>query len=114
MPVLIGVATQTDVPIYLAGLGTVQAFNTVTVRARVDGQLDKVAFTEGQDVKAGDVLAQIDPPAAAGDLGAGDRRPRRATRPSSPMRDSISSGFNNLIAPRFRDPPERRYPACPG
>jgi multidrug efflux system membrane fusion protein len=50
-----------SVPVYLVGLGTVQAFNTVVVKVRVDGQLDKVDFTEGQDVKAGDVLAQIDP-----------------------------------------------------
>ncbi|MEY2491620.1 MAG: rane fusion protein multidrug efflux system [Verrucomicrobiota bacterium] len=48
-------------PIYLDGLGTVQAFNTVAVRARVDGELQKVSFTEGQDVKAGDVLAVVDP-----------------------------------------------------
>lgn len=48
-------------PIYLDGLGTVQAFNTVTVRARVDGEVEKIAFTEGQDVRAGDLLAQIDP-----------------------------------------------------
>jgi multidrug efflux system membrane fusion protein len=54
-------AAQSDVPIYFDGLGTVQAFNTVTVTTRVDGQLQRVNFVEGQDVKAGDVLAQIDP-----------------------------------------------------
>lgn len=46
---------------HVDGIGTVQAYNTVTVRARVEGQLDRVLFTEGQNVKAGDVLAQIDP-----------------------------------------------------
>ncbi len=61
VPVVAGTVTQKDVPIYLDGLGTVQAFNTVTVHARVDGQLQKVAFTEGQDVHTGDLLAQIDP-----------------------------------------------------
>jgi membrane fusion protein, multidrug efflux system len=61
VPVVADVARSQDVPIYLAGIGTVQAFNTVTIRTRVDGQVDKVAFTEGQDVKAGDLLAQIDP-----------------------------------------------------
>jgi multidrug efflux system membrane fusion protein len=50
-----------DVPIYFIGLGTVQAFYTVTVTARVDGELQKVAFTEGQSVHRGDLLAQIDP-----------------------------------------------------
>jgi membrane fusion protein, multidrug efflux system len=61
VPVVAGTVAQKDVPIYLGGLGTVQAFNTVTVRARVDGQVTKIAFTEGQDVHAGDLLAQIDP-----------------------------------------------------
>jgi len=53
--------TQADVPIYLQGLGTVQAFYTVTVTARVDGQIDKIGFTEGQMVHKGDLLAEIDP-----------------------------------------------------
>jgi multidrug efflux system membrane fusion protein len=61
IPVTGGVAKTDDVPVYRTGLGTVQAFNTVTVKVRVDGQLNTVAFTEGQDVKANDVLAQIDP-----------------------------------------------------
>jgi multidrug efflux system membrane fusion protein len=61
VPITAGMVEVKDVPVYLTGLGTVQAFNTVTVNTRVDGQLDKVDFTEGQDVKAGDVLAQIDP-----------------------------------------------------
>ena len=60
VPVVAGTVEQKDVPIYLEGIGTIQALNTVTVRARVDGQLEKVAFEEGQDVKAGDVLAIID------------------------------------------------------
>ena len=54
-------ATHTDVPVYLQGLGTVQAFYTVTVTARVDGELQKIDFTEGQTVRKGDLLAVIDP-----------------------------------------------------
>jgi membrane fusion protein, multidrug efflux system len=55
------VVTHADVPIYLSGLGTVQAFYTVTVTARVDGELQKIGFTEGQTVHKGDLLAEIDP-----------------------------------------------------
>jgi len=61
VPVLMGTVEQKDVPIFLDGLGTVQAFNTVTVRTRVDGQLRKLSFKDGQDVRAGDLLAEIDP-----------------------------------------------------
>jgi len=61
IPVQAANAGRQDVPVYLLGLGTVQAFNTVTVTARVDGQLDKIGFVEGQEVKKGDVIAQIDP-----------------------------------------------------
>jgi multidrug efflux system membrane fusion protein len=52
---------KADFPVYLTGLGTVQAFNTVVVRSRVDGQIDKIAFTEGQLVKQGELLCEIDP-----------------------------------------------------
>jgi len=52
---------QQNVPIYRAGIGTVTAAASVTVKARIDGQLDRVGFTEGQDVKAGQMLARIDP-----------------------------------------------------
>jgi len=55
------VAATADVPVRLEGLGTVQAYYTVTITARVDGQLEKVAFKEGQTVRQGDLLAQIDP-----------------------------------------------------
>jgi len=54
-------ALRRDVPVRLQGLGNVQAFNAVTVRSQVDGQLIQVAFTEGQTVRVGDVLARIDP-----------------------------------------------------
>jgi multidrug efflux system membrane fusion protein len=54
-------ASRNDVPVYLEGLGTVQAFYTVTVTARVDGELQKVGFVEGQTLKKGDLIAQIDP-----------------------------------------------------
>jgi membrane fusion protein, multidrug efflux system len=61
VPVDAASAIRSDIPGYLDGLGTVQAFYTVKVTARVDGQLDTVAFTEGETLKKGQLLAQIDP-----------------------------------------------------
>ncbi len=61
VPVTVASVTKVDFPVYLTGLGTVQGFNTVTVRTRVDGQINQIAFKEGQFVKAGDLIAQIDP-----------------------------------------------------
>jgi multidrug efflux system membrane fusion protein len=55
------IATRHDVPVYLEGLGNVQAFYTAKISSRVDGQLLRVGFVEGQLVKRGDLLAQIDP-----------------------------------------------------
>jgi multidrug efflux system membrane fusion protein len=61
IPVVASTAHTGDMPVYLQGLGTVTAFNTVTVKTRIDGQLVSVNFKEGQFVHQGDVLAQIDP-----------------------------------------------------
>ena len=58
--VTIAPVEKADFPVYLTGLGTVQAFNTVVVRSRVDGQIDKIAFKEGQLVNQGDLLCEID------------------------------------------------------
>ncbi len=61
IPVTFSRVQLADFPVYLNGLGTVQAYNTVTVRSRVDGEINKIAFKEGQIVKEGDLLIQIDP-----------------------------------------------------
>ncbi len=61
VPVVVATAQRGDLPVYFNGIGTVTAFNTVTVRSRVDGQLTSVAFREGQFVHEGELLAQIDP-----------------------------------------------------
>ncbi|MEP7041424.1 MAG: efflux RND transporter periplasmic adaptor subunit [Dokdonella sp.] len=61
IPVTVMPVEQKDVPVYLTSLGTVQALNTVTINAQVSGQIQTINFKEGQEVKAGDVIAQIDP-----------------------------------------------------
>ena len=61
VPVSVAPVQKLDFPVYLTGLGTVQGFNTVQVRSRVDGQIDKLAFKEGQIVQQGELLVAIDP-----------------------------------------------------
>src|SRR5260221_4666747 len=61
VPVSAAPVQRRDVPIYLTGLGTVQAYNSVLVKSRVDGQIVKINFTEGKDVRAGNVVVEIDP-----------------------------------------------------
>lgn len=61
VPVTLAKVERKDVPVWLEGLGTVAAWQQVTVRAQVDGRLDRIFFTEGQLVRKGDLLAQIDP-----------------------------------------------------
>jgi hypothetical protein len=79
VPVTFAVATRRDIPIYLTGLGTVQAMFSIDIQAQVDGQLQQVLFTEGQQVKKGDVLAKIDsrPFQAAFDQAKAKRAQRR-------------------------------------
>ena len=61
IPVMADLTAYADVPIYLSALGTVQAFNSVLIKSRVDGQILKMDFAEGQEVHAGDIIAEIDP-----------------------------------------------------
>jgi multidrug efflux system membrane fusion protein len=61
IPVTVETVQRTDFPVYLNGLGTVQPYDTVTIRSRVDGQIVKIGFRQGQMIKEGDLLVQIDP-----------------------------------------------------
>src|SRR5262245_25262400 len=61
VPVTAGTVAADDVPVFLHGIGTVQAYNMVAIKSRVDGQIVKIDFKEGQEVKEGELLLQIDP-----------------------------------------------------
>ncbi len=93
-PVAIATAVQQDMPVYLTGLGSVTAFNTVSVRSRVDGQLVQVNFREGQQVNKGDLLAQIDPRAFEVQL---------AQAQAQLYRDQAQLGDAQLNYQRFKD-----------
>jgi multidrug efflux system membrane fusion protein len=68
VPVTVAAVARRDVPIFLQGLGTVQASNTIAIRSQIDGKLQSVNFTEGQEVHKGDTLAMIDPRALQASL----------------------------------------------
>ena len=95
-----GLWVARNMPLYVVGLGTVQPYNTVTVRSRVDGQIMKALFTEGQEVKAGDPLFQIDPRPSTR-RSSRRRPPSRKTRPSWSARRRISSAAPNLLNSGF-------------
>src|SRR5215210_8836026 len=61
VPVVAGTVLSHNMPIYLRGVGTVAAYNNVVVRSQITGQIIKIAFTQGQTVRKGDLLAEIDP-----------------------------------------------------
>src|SRR5438045_6664239 len=92
VPVKTAAVEKADVPVYLTGLGTVQGFNTVLVRTRVDGQINRIAFGEGQVVREGDTLVEIDP------------RPFKAALDQAKAKkaqDEASLGNANLDLQRF-------------
>ena len=90
VPVLATAARSADVPVYLDGVGTAKALNTVTVRSQVDGKIINISFTEGQDVPKGFVLAKIDPTTYQAQYDQAQSRKKRRTRRSSPTPGSIS------------------------
>jgi membrane fusion protein, multidrug efflux system len=93
VPVLTAEVAQRDVPVWLEGLGNVSAFYTVTVKTLVDGRIDRVLFTEGQHVKKGDVLIQIDPRPFAIQL---------ATAQAALVRDNANRKNSKLNADRYK------------
>jgi len=101
IPVTPGVVVARDVPAFLQGIGTVQAFNTVTIKTRVDGPIVKVAFTEGQEVRQGDLLFQIDPrPYQAALEQAQAAREKDAAQLDTAQTDLVRYG--RLVGPGFQ------------
>ena len=90
IPVTAGTVAVQDVPVFLHGIGTVQAYNTVAVKSRVDGQIVKINFKEGEEVKVGDPLFQIDPRPYQSALETAQATQRRSRTPSSTSAMPIS------------------------
>ena len=107
VPVHVGAVEKMPFPLVLNGLGTVQATNTVTVRSRVDGQIEKVGFEEGQIVKEGDLLVQIDPApfkasprSGHGQAGAGPGQPHQCQAGPGAHDPAVQAGRRHPAAAR--------------
>ncbi|MGV8961518.1 MAG: efflux RND transporter periplasmic adaptor subunit [Stenotrophomonas sp.] len=98
VPVTVVAASQQDVPVYATALGTVAAMNTVTVSPQVGGQLMSIGFREGQEVKKGDVLAQIDPRT----LQASYDQAVAAKRQNQAQLDTARSNYERSNSPQYR------------
>jgi multidrug efflux system membrane fusion protein len=103
VPVVAGVVNSHDVPIYLRGVGTVIAYNTDVVRSQIQGQLTEITFTEGQTVKAGDRLAQIDPRPYQAQL---DQVIANRTRDQAQLTNSIANlgRYTELLSKGYATP----------
>ena len=97
VPVVAGTVSSGDVPIYLRGIGTVIAYNTDVVRSQIQGQITKITFTEGQTVKSGDTLAEIDPRPYQAQL---DQMTATRDRDQAQLTDSLADldRYNQLLA----------------
>src|SRR5436190_5062758 len=94
--VVAGTVNSGNVPIYLRGVGTVIAYNTVVVRSQIQGQITQIAFTEGQTVNSGDLLAQIDPRPYQAQL---DQLTATRDRDQAQLTNALSNltRYNNLL-----------------
>jgi multidrug efflux system membrane fusion protein len=101
VPVTTAIAETKDMPVLVRGIGTVQAYKSVAVKSRVDGQIVKVAFSEGQEVKEGDLLFQIDPRAFQAAYDQASAAKRRDEAQLAGARLDLER-YSKLIAPGFQ------------
>src|SRR4029077_6323272 len=100
VPVTVVAVEQKDVPVYLSALGTVQALNTVTISAQVSGQLNSINFNEGQEVKAGQLIAEIDPRTFQSALDQAAAKKKQDEAQLSASRSTLAR-FEDLIKKNF-------------
>ena len=113
VPVLATAARSADVPVYLDGVGTAKALNTVTVRSQVDGKIINISFTEGQDVPKGFVLAKIDPTTYQAQYDQAHRE-ESAGRGAARQRPARSRSLHATGGDQCRQQAAARHPAGDG